>query len=349
MSCYHPLKAFPIGKNPSGKTSYHIAPYSTKFIYFDHLGDIQRVFDHDNTLGFRNFVKDFIEIPCGKCIGCRLAYSRSWADRCMLELQDHSEAWFVTLTYDDLSVPVNEYIDSNGEICESFTLEKKAISIFMKALRQSHESRFPGEKLRYFAAGEYGERTHRPHYHLIIYGLHLLDNELSYWKSDERGYTLWESSWLKTIWKDRGRVIVGHVNWDTCAYTARYIMKKQNGLTSSIYDKFNFEKEFTSMSTHPGIGKNYYERNRDSLYKFDFSWLPTDSGGHRFTPSRYFDRLLEVDDPEKFAERKEQKLETARDRKFIKMQSTSKSYLDMLAADELNKLSSIKSLLRKEV
>ena len=49
---------------------------------------------------------DVVKVPCGKCIGCLLDRSRMWADRCMLEMQYHESNLFVTLTYDDVHVPV---------------------------------------------------------------------------------------------------------------------------------------------------------------------------------------------------------------------------------------------------
>ena len=52
--------------------------------------------DNQKTVYYRG--KDYpidmlIKIPCGKCVGCRLEYSRQWANRCMLELQYHDSAY----------------------------------------------------------------------------------------------------------------------------------------------------------------------------------------------------------------------------------------------------------------
>lgn len=42
----------------------------------------------------------YLQIPCGRCIGCRLVRQRTWAIRCMHEAKMHSEpSSFVTLTY----------------------------------------------------------------------------------------------------------------------------------------------------------------------------------------------------------------------------------------------------------
>lgn len=41
----------------------------------------------------------YIPVPCGKCASCHCDYSRDWSNRMILELQDHDEAMFLTLTY----------------------------------------------------------------------------------------------------------------------------------------------------------------------------------------------------------------------------------------------------------
>ena len=55
---------------------------------------------------------DWVEIPCGKCEGCRIARSRDWANRCMMELEYHDSAYFLTLTYDEEHVPQSRYAES---------------------------------------------------------------------------------------------------------------------------------------------------------------------------------------------------------------------------------------------
>lgn len=79
--------------------------------------------------------------------------ARDWAIRCQLELQIHSEACWTTLTYEDSKLPP--------------TLQKPHLSGWLKRLRARHSDR----TLRFFAAGEYGDRTNRPHYHAILFGL----------------------------------------------------------------------------------------------------------------------------------------------------------------------------------
>jgi hypothetical protein len=65
---------------------------------------------------------------------------------------------FLTLTYDTAHVPITE----KGYM----TLCKSDVQLFLKRLRKS----LPESKIKYYAVGEYGGKTMRPHYHLILFG-----------------------------------------------------------------------------------------------------------------------------------------------------------------------------------
>ena len=164
MPCYHPLVGIFDGKyNENGKKVFKIegklVPSEVKIM---HPGSVT--------------------IPCGRCIGCRLDYSRSWADRMMLEMEScDRKAIFLTLTYNnshgvpcmvsDYEAGENEYFPQDGLVrlngdkaylCEAFTLYKRDVQLFMKRLRKHFKER----KIRFYAAGEYGDHTFRPHYHI---------------------------------------------------------------------------------------------------------------------------------------------------------------------------------------
>ena len=96
---------------------------------------------------------DGLDVPCGKCMACRMTRRKEWSLRMLHELKYHNDASFVTLTYDDNHVPD----------CQS--LVKADLQKFFKRLRKLIAPR----KIRYFACGEYGRRTGRPHYHAILY------------------------------------------------------------------------------------------------------------------------------------------------------------------------------------
>ena len=144
------------------------------------------------------------------------------ANRCMLELEYHKSSYFVTLTYDDAHVPIHYYSDpETGEALPSMSLVKRDFQLFMKRLRKKF-----GEGIRFFAAGEYGSRR----FALIImqsfFGLELHD--LVPLKRSAQGFQYFNSASFQEVWPN-GFAVVASVTWETCAYTARYVMKKLTG------------------------------------------------------------------------------------------------------------------------
>lgn len=348
MACYHPLKAFQIGVNPSGKPNYKITSYDCDYVAQSPTGSwhaltgpcvISQYFQH--------YIREYIEIPCGQCIGCRLDYSRQWADRCMLELQEHKSSYFVTLTYDNDHVPWSCSSDpETGEVTQDvMTLCKRDFQLFMKRLRKA----LPDQRLRFFAAGEYGSESFRPHYHAIIFGLELNDLVL-YKRALNDKYSYYNSPTLERAWSRDGvkigHVVVGKVTWETCAYTARYILKKQKGQTASVYDEFNIEPEFSLMSRKPGIARNFYEQNKSRILLRSFFNISTEDGGRRIYPPRYYNQLFDIEYPEESAKIREAKKAIAEKKKELKLKNTTNSYLELLAIEERNKQAAIKKLER---
>ena len=74
-----------------------------------------------------------IQIPCGQCRSCRIAKSREWANRCVMEALDYNDGlcWFVTLTYDDDHIE-SLAVDNDYNL---FTLNFDHMSEFIKTLR----------------------------------------------------------------------------------------------------------------------------------------------------------------------------------------------------------------------
>lgn len=352
MACYHPLKAFPVGFTSSGKTDYKICSYDVDHVEIMDSGSVVCCsYPYEPKLRSsltKRVVTNFVEIPCGKCIGCRLEYSRQWANRMMLELQYHDSAYFVTLTYNDEHVPTSFYDGDFGDTFPSLTLCKRDCQLFMKRLRKA----CPDDKIRFYLAGEYGSNTMRPHYHAIIFGLHLPDGDLIEHGKSELGFKYFRSSLLERCWSKDGSpygfVLVTDVSWETCAYVARYVTKKLTGPESNFYTLFNIEAPFTLMSRKPGIGRQYYDEHPD-CFDFEYINIPTASGGRKFRPPKYYQKLYEVDEPELSAELKETRRRMAEASKELKLSQTNLSYLELLAVEEQKKLSRTKSLERSKI
>lgn len=350
MACYHPLKAWPIGVTDNGKIKYKVTEYAADHVEILGNGSVVvSAFPGRSQLADR-VITDYVEIPCGKCIGCRLDYSRQWADRCMLELQSHDEAWFLTLTYKDEFLPQSYYADPlTGEAYPSYTLDKRDFQLFLKRLRFA----CPDDNIRYFACGEYGGQTFRPHYHAILFGLHLHD--LKPLKQNFQGQMTFESETIKRAWsvgsgngkdnKSIGFHMLGTVTWESCAYVARYIMKKQTGPEAEFYTNFGLQSEFTLMSRRPGIAREYYDTHPD-IYEKQHIMLSTETGGRQIRPPKYYDKLYDIDHPEEMAEIKAARQRMAKAANELKLQRTTLNYMELLEVAERRHLDGAKKLIR---
>lgn len=343
MVCYHPLHAFTIGKDKkTGKNIIKVTSNKVQSIYFDK--EYNHWFMSTNPHEFIH--NDYIDIPCGHCIGCQLKYSRDWANRCMLESLDHDESYFITLTYNDDNLPSSVYYDKDtGEELISHSLVKDDFQKFMKRLRRYYERKGYENKLRFFACGEYGPQTGRPHYHVIVFGLHL--DDLKIHTTSDNGNNYYTSEFVSKCWQNKGYCLVTECTWDTCAYVARYVTKKKVNMTSDkdIYDDMNIAKEFVLMSRRPGIAKNYFDKHKDEIYKTDELFIK----GKSFVakPPKYFDNLLEAESPELIETIKTNRKIHAELNKQAKLLNSSKDYYDMLKDEEYELRHRIKSLKRK--
>lgn len=179
-------------------------------------------------------------VPCQQCPACRLDYSREWATRLCLELKSNPKALFITLTYRNSDL---RYSPLGFPI-----LSVRDTQLFWKRLRRE----FPDTRIRFYLSGEYGSRTCRPHYHAIVYGLDLTDFPDIIWRSNNYlRQPLYSSPKLEQIWS-HGNVRIGLVTSRSCAYTARYVNKKQFGADDrELGDR---TPPFTTCSRRPGIG-----------------------------------------------------------------------------------------------
>ena len=347
MSCYHPLKGFVIGTKPNGKKDIvmssanvdHIEVYNGKKFHV-----VSKKLQTPHPSQTKVFTES-IQIPCGQCIGCRLDYSKNWATRMMLELETtpNQTACFITLTYDDDNVPMSEYLEhsiGSGELKKSLTLRKRDFQLFMKRLRKHYSDC----RIRFYAAGEYGGQTFRPHYHAIIYGLDFSDDR-EFWKLSGEGFPYWRSPTLEKIWPF-GYSSICDVTWNTCAYVARYVTKKATGQNKDFYEEFNIEPEFALMSRKPGIGREYYDQHKDEIYAKGELFFQGLKGGLKMRPPRYFDNLYDVDYPDEMAAIRKHRVDVAEIAQANKLAKTSLHLDELLEVEENSQLDRLKLLKR---
>ena len=91
---------------------------------------------------------DLQVLPCGKCYNCQMRKRSAWDLRLLAQSHVANDSVFVTLTY------------SNDNLVD---VNKREIQLWIKKLRNL------GLEFKYYAVAEYGERTSRPHYHVLLF------------------------------------------------------------------------------------------------------------------------------------------------------------------------------------
>lgn len=221
-----------------------------------------------NSIAYKKGVRTF---NCGTCPECLAQKSRYWALKSYYEAKD-SVACMVTLTY-------NNYIyDRKGNIIgetdpSQLRVDKKDCQKFFKRLRKQLDKK--GIKIKYLITAEYGKRTHRPHYHAIIFGYDFPDRVPL--KQSKRGNLIYRSAELNKIWK-HGLTTVDCVNIkpSVIRYCTKYAIKDvgNNGtfmLFSHSIGVDNMLKYFTGKpyfiegQTYP-VPKIVWERYIENKY-----------------------------------------------------------------------------------
>lgn len=219
--------------------------------------------------------------------------------RCVHESQLHENNCFLTLTYD------SSRFESFGR---DYTLVPSDFVNFMKRFRKCYRD----EKIRFFHCGEYGELNQRPHHHAIIFGFDFSDKRLH---SVNHGFRIYRSPTLERLWP-YGYSSIGSVTFDSCAYVARYIMKKQTGDKAEQYYDGRVP-EYVTMSRRPGIAGDWILKYKDDVYNYDHVVLP---GGVKCRPAKYYDRIFDEIDRDKLEEIKAKRKEESFERNKEYMQ-----------------------------
>ena len=187
---------------------------------------------------FNRKTRIYESYSCRKCIECQQVRANEWGVLCHFELKEHKDNCFITLTYENNPV----------------YLHKEHMQNFLKKLRK----KIAPAKIKYFSCGEYGDKLHRPHYHLIIFGYDFKDK--IFWKLSKSDKAMYISKELEDLW-GYGLCTVQEANIQTVQYSAKYATKRI-GKELPKYKMFpntetgEFEKfpsEFNTMSQNLGV------------------------------------------------------------------------------------------------
>lgn len=346
MSCYHPLiRIEDLYKTVKANDGHKYHP--AQIIKIESPNDLDILKKYQGGMHYKATI-----IPCGKCIGCRLDYSKEWANRTYLESTLYpNKNWFITLTYSEEYLKFNEeYTDKRGitwviEENEHATLVPEDLKRFINTFRQIMLRNHGIKGIRFLACGEYGEQNYRPHYHIILLNCPL-PAESFYSPRIKKGNTYFQNKIIERAWT-KGISNICEANWNTMSYTARYITKKINGeLENDVYWANGIEKEFFRVSRDPGIGKPYYDLYKEKIYNSDSIMIKNLSGVHYEKPPKYFDDLFKEEYPERWKEIKWKREKEGQDAQRLASLGTSLLKREQLEVEERSKENQTKSLIR---
>lgn len=201
----------------------------------------------------------------------------------MHEAAMHDGSAFVTLTYDDDYLP------------DDYSVDLAVFQKFMKRLRK----RLP-KQIRFFACGEYGDETQRPHYHALIFGWAFPDRV--FFKHDATG-DLFTSPFLSEVWT-YGHASLGAVTYASARYVSSYITQKRGGdLAPAHYLRTHprsgqvvrVRPEFQTQSGKPGIGAGWFDKFKDDCFPSDFLVVE----GRQVGVPRYYTNKLKEEELER--------------------------------------------------
>nr|UXQ88040.1 MAG: replication initiation protein [Microvirus sp.] len=231
-----------------------------------------------------------LQLPCNKCPSCKLRKAKEWALRCWHESQMHEQNAYVTLTYSDENLPPYENLDHRD------------FQLFIKRFR----AKYPERKIKYFMCGEYGDKTHRPHYHVIMFGYYPPD---PVYHRTENGHRYYKSKELDAFWKN-GFTDTSSVSYYSAGYVARYALKKQLP-HEQLQDRYTYHDhegtshirtfEYVRMSTgrakYDAIGASWFREYAAQTVMNDFV---LDPNGNQCPVPKYYLSILKYDDPNWF-------------------------------------------------
>ena len=140
------------------------------------------------SLNWHEGMPKYLVVECGRCFECRARRQQEWFVRAYYEYKNNMNGsnFFATLTFNNENLPVYEdkrdyQLKKHGlhvvripsSVNYSFQcFNNDYITTFMKLFRQNCKRMFPKvdtTKIKYFIVPEYGEVTHRSHYHVDIF------------------------------------------------------------------------------------------------------------------------------------------------------------------------------------
>lgn len=227
---------------------------------------------------------EHMALPCGKCPECLKRRVSAWSYRLVKQGQAARSAHFVTLTYDTHHVPITKKGWMN--LC------KRDLQLFFKRLRKNTKIK----DIKYYAVGEYGGKSYRPHYHLILFNT--------------------EPHQVEQAWVDNNGYAIGQCHFGTVAeasigYTLKYVCKPSR---VPLHKNDDRQPEFALMSKK--LGMNYLIEQMINYHKNDLEkrmFIPLQDGKKIAMPRYYKDKIYNEQERKKISKFIQQKVEKEND------------------------------------
>ncbi len=191
--------------------------------------------------------------PCGRCLPCLKGRAWRWTSRIILETFNHENNAFITLTYNEDYLP-DQHPETDAMVYP--TLRPDHLRNYIKRIRRA----CPDAILRYYAVGEYGDRSWRPHYHIALFNYPPCHHGGTRRDRHAKGKSccppcdLLHEKWYldKTDKTPMGGIDNALLEPASAAYIAGYITKKlYKPENAALHGRF---PEFSRMSRCPGLG-----------------------------------------------------------------------------------------------
>lgn len=224
-------------------------------------------------------------VPCGRCVACRKDRSNELEARFLSELNLLLEGGlFITLTY-------------NPEVCPvGMCLDKAAPGTYMNRLAVDFRRRGIIPHWKYVATGEYGKRTDRPHYHIVVIGITPTPEVIRIFEENWKRFNKDSFVYIKPLWQGK-RAIAG------IKYVTGYITKtnpkwqlQPEETLLQFRARTGRTPEFSTMSK--GFGLNYLKSNVPKIVSLGYLRF----GPFKFALPRYYlKKLKELVGPADYA------------------------------------------------
>lgn len=240
--------------------------------YYAGLAILKAQFVGDRILDRKRHVweiSDIVEIPCGHCELCQKSRSKDWIIRIEKALEafrknhQQSFSYFITWTYDDDHLPLSPTTGMP-------TLDKQTFRHMFNTIKNTEE--LTASDFQYYAVGEYGDLSARPHYHAIVFTSKDID---------------WKHYWTF------GNIQIGDVQPESIGYVTRYVDKKLGSyIKKDDFELLGIEPVFAIMTK--GLGKDFI-LDRIEKYKDDPALLNCIVGqnGQKFNLPKYGKKKLD--------------------------------------------------------